>query len=114
PATVNDFIVPYSDMQTLRSHVRTIRKNFPKNKLYEIIAELQAKKENEEIVAELQIEKEIKINKIVDRALKMISNPLKEPTKKAIEAVTASNPNNWFLISDIWSLVDDTAHEPAI
>ncbi|NTV47193.1 MAG: hypothetical protein HGB11_11875, partial [Chlorobiales bacterium] len=47
PATVNDFIVPYSDMQTLRSHVRTIRKNFPKNKLYEIIAELQAKKENE-------------------------------------------------------------------
>lgn len=99
PATANDFIVPFSRMLALRHNVRTIRKNFPKNKLYEIIAALQEKKE---------------IKEIVERALKMISNPLREPTEKAIEAVTASNPNNWFLISDIWLLVDDTAYEPAI
>ena len=99
PATVKDFIVPYSEMQTLLSNVRTIRKNFPKNKLYEILATLQAEKTTDEII---------------ERVLKMISKPLKEPTKQAIEATTASNVNKWFLISDIWSLVDDTDHEPTI
>lgn len=99
PATTKDFIVPFSSMSELRQNIRTIRKNFPKNKLYEIVAELKAEKD---------------IEKIVDRALKMISNPLKESTQKAIHATTASNPNKWFLISDLWSLVDDTTHEPAI
>ena len=99
PATENDFIIPFSDMETLRQLVRTIRKNFPKNKLYEIIAALQAEK---------------KTDKIIGRALNMISKPWKEPTKQAIEAITASNANKWFFISDIWSLVDDTVHEPAI
>jgi len=99
PARVNDFIVPYSGMESLRSHVRTIRKNFPKNKLYEIVAALQAEKKTDEIIC---------------RALNMISKPWKEPTKQAIEAITASNANKWFFISDIWSLVDDTVHEPAI
>ncbi|HWR31112.1 MAG TPA: hypothetical protein VN631_14895, partial [Negativicutes bacterium] len=114
PATENDFIVPFSSMTELRKNVRTIRKYFPKNKLYEIAGVLAAKTGNEKIVAELQTEKKIKIQQIVDRALKMISNPWKEPTQKAIEATTALNPNKWFLISDLWSLVDDTAHEPAI
>lgn len=99
PATANDFIVPFSSMSELRQNVQTIRKNFPKNKIYEIIGELKAEKD---------------IEKIVDRGLKMISKPFKEPTQKAIEAITASNPNQWFLISDLWSLVDNTAHEPAI
>jgi len=99
PATANDFIVPFSSMSELRQNVRTIRKNFPKNKIYEIIGELKADKD---------------IEKIVDRGLEMVSKPFKEPTQKAIEAITASNPNQWFLISDLWSLVDNTAHEPAI
>ena len=99
PATKKDFIVPFSEMDNLRQHVRTIRKNFPKNKLYEIVAALQAENETDEII---------------ETALKMISKPLREPTKQAIESITASNVNKWFLISDIWSLVDDTSHEPAI
>ena len=90
-------------MQALRQHVRIIRKNFPKNKLYEIVAALQDP---------LQAKK--KTDEIIDRALKMISKPWKEPTKKAIEAITASNTNKWFLISDIWSIVDNNDHEPTI
>ncbi len=103
PATKNDFIVAFSEMQALRQHVRIIRKNFPKNKLYEIVAALQDP---------LQAKK--KTDEIIDRALKMISKPWKEPTKKAIEAITASNTNKWFLISDIWSIVDNNDHEPTI
>jgi len=45
PATANDFIVPFSSMSELRQNVRTIRKNFPKNKIYEIIGELKADKD---------------------------------------------------------------------
>ena len=103
PAKKNDFVVPFSDMEALRQHVRLIKKYFPKNKLYEIVAALQDP---------LQAKK--KADEIIDRALKMISKPWKEPTKKAIEAITASNDNKWFFISDIWSLVDDTVHEPTI
>jgi hypothetical protein len=99
PATVNDFIVPRTDMQLLRSHVLTIRKNFPKNKLYEIVAALQAGSDAENII---------------DRAIKLVNKPFRESTKKAIEATTASNPNKWFLISDLWSLVDGAEYEPTI
>ena len=114
PATTNDFIVTFSQMSALRQHVRTITKYFPKNKLYDIITELQTKRNGEKIDTELQSKKETKVNKIVDRAVKMINKPLKAPVKKAIDELTASNPNMWFLISDIWSLVEDNAHESAI
>lgn len=90
PATIEDFTITFSEMQTLYDSLGVIKKWFPKNKLYDIIDALQQSKD---------------IESMKERALMMVNSDQRVPVGKALNNIIASHPNRWMVIGDLWSYI---------
>ncbi|NTW88974.1 MAG: hypothetical protein HGB26_07625 [Desulfobulbaceae bacterium] len=92
PATIQDFTITFSEMTSLYDSLTVVKKWFPKNKLYDIINELRLRSGKN-------------IVQLKDRALTMVSRDQRDTVESALNDITASYPNRWMVIGDLWSYV---------
>jgi len=108
PAKAVDFIVPAAELvnpsPNLKTHLSTIKRFFPKNKLHDIILAVKTGKTKDQV------------KEIANRALDMLGNN-KQATHAALQALAGENferLERWYLASDLWDYIVEDEHASAI
>jgi hypothetical protein len=92
PATVGDLLMKGSEMATFSSDVETLRRHFPRNKVYDIVRAIQGGRVTD-------------VDGMIDRALTGSPGQIISLAKEVIIRLTGQNQKRWFVIADLWDYV---------
>jgi len=93
PASESDFVIPANDIADLKTHLPTLKKHFPANKLHDMLQALQKGKAGE-------------VQSIQERAVSLLPEGQRTPVNLAIEKLIAGQPNRWFRTADLMRYVE--------
>ena len=92
PVDYKELLLKGQEMQIFSKHMKTVRSDFPRGKVYEIIAALKEKKD---------------VDDIKKRGIQSCPASRKEELKVAIESLLKGNINRWFVIADLWDFAKE-------
>jgi hypothetical protein len=92
PVDYKELLLKGQEMQSFSKNMKIVRSDFPRGKVYEIIAALKEKKD---------------IDDIKERGIQSCPASRKEKLKAAIENLLKGNINRWFVIADLWDFAKE-------
>jgi hypothetical protein len=92
PIDYKELLLKGQEMQSFSKHMKTVRSDFPRGKVYEIIAALKEKKD---------------VDDIKKRGIQSCPASRKEELKVAIDSLLKDNINRWFVIADLWDFAKE-------
>ena len=92
PVDYKELLLKGQEMQNFSRDMRIVRSDFPRGKVYEIIAALREKKD---------------VDDIKKRGIQSCPASRKEELKVAIESLLKGNINRWFVIADLWDFAKE-------
>ena len=97
PVDYKELLLKGQEMQSFSKDMRIVRSDFPRGKVYEIIAALKEKKDVDDIkergIQSCPASRQKELNKAIDNLLKGNTNQ--------------NNINRWFVIADLWDFAKE-------
>jgi len=95
PVDYKELLLKGQEMQSFSKHMKTVRSDFPRGKVYEIIAALKEKKDVKNI------------KKLKERGIQSCPASRQNKLNIAIESLLKGNINRWFVIADLWDFAKE-------
>jgi len=92
PVDYKELLLKGHEMQSFSKHIKTVRSDFPRGKVYEIIAALKEKKD---------------VDDIKERGLSSCPASRRKELNNAIDSLLKGNINRWFVIADLWDFAKE-------
>jgi hypothetical protein len=94
PAMPEELILVATEMKQFEIDILTLRRNFPRNKVYKLVAAVE-KGDQEKLKLELA------------RAWELVSSSVRQETQAAVERLLSGDPTRWYVIADLWDYVKE-------
>ena len=92
PIDYRELLLKGLEMQSFSKHMKTVRSDFPRGKVYEIIAALKEKKD---------------VDDIKERGVSSCPASRRKELNNAINSLLKGNINRWFVIADLWDFAKE-------
>lgn len=92
PVDYKELLLKGQEMQSFSKQMKTVRSDFPRGKVYEIIAALKEKKD---------------VDDIKERGISSCPASRRKELNNAIDSLLKGNINRWFVIADLWDFAKE-------
>ena len=104
PLPYHHLLMMASDLDDHLQHLATIRRNLPHSAVVDVIQEML--RHRDPATKSPHDQAQTAIDSVVSRALAVLPQAARKPTRDALDAFTKDKPHRWFILNDLWDYVE--------